>query len=58
LEILNDALRKKVRIQEGRDEEPSLAIIDSQTTKATRSSGIRGYDAGKKNQRGQAAFYG
>jgi putative transposase len=57
-DIINDALRKKVRIKEGRDEEPSLAIIDSQTTKATRTSGIRGYDAGKKNQRGQAAFYG
>jgi putative transposase len=37
-----------VRVQAGREEEPSLAIIDSQTTKATRSSGIRGFDAGKK----------
>ena len=30
-------LRKKVRVQEQRDEEPTLAIIVSQTTKATRT---------------------
>jgi putative transposase len=48
-ETINDALRKKVRVKEKRDEEPTLAIIDSQTTKATRTSGQRGYDAGKKN---------
>jgi hypothetical protein len=57
-ELINDLLRKAVRVQAGRDEEPSLAIIDSQTTKATRSSGIRGFDAGKKNQRREAALHG
>jgi putative transposase len=57
-EIINDVLRKKVRVQEKRHEEPTLAIIDSQTTKSTRTSGQRGYDAGKKNQWNQAAFYG
>jgi putative transposase len=57
-ETINDVLRKKVRVQMKRDEEPSLAIIDSQTTKATRTSGQRGYDAGKKNQWNQAALYG
>ena len=35
-------------MQEKRDEEPTLAIIDSQSVKATRTSGERGYDAGKK----------
>jgi len=49
-EIINDILRKKVRVKEKRDEEPSLAIIDSQSVQATRSSGERGFDAGKKNQ--------
>ena len=43
-EIINDVLRKKVRVKEKRDEEPSLAIIDSQSVKATRSSGQRGFD--------------
>jgi len=57
-ETINDVLRKKVRVKEKRDEEPTLAIIDSQTTKATRTSGQRGYDAGKKNKRSEAALYG
>jgi putative transposase len=57
-ETINDTFRKAVRVQEGRHEEPTLTIIDSQSVKATRSSGQRGFDAGKKNQRDQAAFSG
>jgi transposase len=47
---INDSLQKKVRIQEGRDPEPSAAIIDSQSVKAASTVGAdsRGYDAGKK----------
>jgi putative transposase len=48
---INDSLRKEVRVQAGRDPEPSLAIMDSQSVKGTRTSGDSGYDAGKKNQR-------
>lgn len=46
---LNDTLRRRVRLQEGRTaEEPSAAVIDSQSAKSSRTSGTRGYDAGKK----------
>lgn len=56
--IINDVLRKQVRVKEGRNEEPSLAIIDSQTVKGTRTGSASGYDAGKKNQGREAAFDG
>ena len=47
-ERLNDVLRRQVRRAEGRDEEPSAGIVDSQSAKGTRTSGSKGYDAGKK----------
>jgi putative transposase len=45
---INDALRRQARTAEGRDEEPSAGIIDSQSAKGSRTSGVRGYDSGKK----------
>jgi putative transposase len=47
-ERLLDALRHEARRREGRDNEPTAAIIDSQSIKGSRTSGLRGYDAGKK----------
>src|SRR5713101_6492788 len=48
-EILH-ALRRQLRHQQGRDPEPSAAVIDSQSIKTSAVRGPeKGYDAGKKN---------
>jgi len=47
-ERILDTLRQQVRRQEGKENEPTAAIIDSQSVKGSRTSGLRGYDAGKK----------
>lgn len=47
-ERLNRELRMEVRVRVGKDPEPSAAILDSQSVKATEMSQLRGFDAGKR----------
>ncbi|MFA3877760.1 IS5 family transposase [Streptomyces sp. MMCC 100] len=47
---VHDRLRDAVRVAEGRDQEPSAAIVDSQSVKADATVALtsRGFDVGKK----------
>ena len=45
---IHDALRRLVRVEAGRDPEPSAAALDAQSIKCSEGGEQRGYDAGKR----------
>ena len=54
-ERVHAALREEVRGLAGGQPTPSAGILDSQSVKTTEAGGPKGYDAGEKNRRPQAA---
>lgn len=45
---IHDTLRRAVRMQQGREPEPTAIVIDSQSVKTSEAGGDRGFDGGKQ----------
>ena len=50
-QTINHYLLMAIREAEGREASPNASAIESQSVKIAESSGVRGYDAGKKTKR-------
>jgi transposase len=55
IEQVHAILRVDLRSMDDREATPSAGVMDSQSVKTTEAGGPKGYDAGKKNRRPQAA---
>jgi transposase len=47
-DVVHDALRDRVREADGRDRQPSAAVLDAQSVKSSEGGEAIGYDAGKR----------
>ena len=56
LEAIHDKLRRDVRRAAKRNEEPTAAILDSQSIKSTDVGGPCGFDAGKKGKWSKTSY--
>jgi putative transposase len=52
---IEDALRRKLRLALGREENPTAGVVDRQTVRGSEQPGPRGFDGGKKNHGHQAS---
>ncbi|MBM0238725.1 IS5 family transposase, partial [Micromonospora sp. ATA32] len=47
-DAIHDELRRRVRVQAGREAEPTAAVVDAQSIKSSEGGECRGFDAGKR----------
>ena len=57
IEEIHESLRSYCRKLAGRNESPSLGLLDSQSVKSSCITKEKGYDAGKKSNRKETSYY-